>query len=110
VEDDKPQKLSFFERRKFKNKPKFNTYYHFQGILPNFRGIERVKISKLKRKKEKASKPRQVYMLCFLYLSIPEIILHIQLCSLEFFHLVQDTEFLSKLILSHLGQKLYSEY
>jgi len=38
--EDKPVKLDYFERRMYKNKPKYRNYWKFQGILPDFSGFE----------------------------------------------------------------------
>jgi hypothetical protein len=107
IDDPKPKFLSYFDRRKPENKTKHRNHFKFVGILPDFRGFERVKSVlpiKLRHFKEK-----RTFINIFEFLNIEEMILKLKLVCKKFYILSWNDELLNKLTFHAFGIELYEE-
>ena len=98
----KPEKMSYLDRRKPENKLKWRNHYKFVGVLPDFRGFERVNFKQIMPMK--SFREKRTFINIFEWLKPDEFLLTVQKACKKFHMLSWNSELLQKITFNQFGE------
>ena len=92
--EEGPKKLSIFEARKKENKLRWRNHFKFVGILPDFRGFEKVAMKQIIA--SRAFREKRLLINILEWLKPDEILLKFIRVSRKFYMLTWNDELINK--------------
>ena len=110
AEDDKPKKMHYTESRKWehqKKAPRWRNHYKFVGVLPDFRGFEKLHMKMVIPVKH--FREKRTFINVFEWLKPDEVLLKLGRCCKKFQMLTWNEELLNKMAFNNFGAKGLNE-
>ena len=107
AESEKPDKLSRRDKQKHVNHLRWRNHYKFVGILPDFRGFEKLKMKQVIEIKH--FREKRTFINIFEWLSPDNVLLKVSKVCKKFYMLTWNDELLTKLAFNCFGTKRYNE-